>query len=273
MTSPHTRIAQAALLFAIWLLTVDAGAQTLQTLQLQHRTAEELMPLIEPLLRENDAITGRDYTLFIRTDAQTLAQVKTLLAQVDRKARQLLVSVRRGDAGVLEREGVTASGALRGDQTAVAGGVKLETSGARARHSDSGTSSVAVLEGHTAHVSTGTTMPVVTVVAGGRGRSSWGVAATEYRDVGSGFLITPRIAGDSVVLNVEQGSARPRGDGNIDTQRLSTQVRAGLGEWIQLGGVAETSTTTRSGIATRQHSTSDRSSTVWVKVEEIPNAR
>ena len=56
----------------------------------------------------------------------------------------------------------------------------------------------------------------------------------------SGFLVTPRVNGAQVVLDIEQQDERVA-NGSIQTQRLTTQVSGPLGEWIRLGGVNEIS--------------------------------
>ena len=58
----------------------------------------------------------------------------------------------------------------------------------------------------------------------------------------SGFLVTPRVNGTQVVLDIEQQDERVA-NGSVQTQRLTTQVSGPLGEWIRLGGVSESSST------------------------------
>jgi hypothetical protein len=57
-------------------------------------------------------------------------------------------------------------------------------------------------------------------------------------------------------------------NGSIQTQRLTTQVSGTLGDWIQLGGVSESSSSQQRGILSRQYSTSSDDRKVWVKVEK-----
>jgi Bacterial type II and III secretion system protein. len=251
-----------------------AWAQSLETIELQHRTAEEIIPVLQPLLEPGGALSGQGYTLFVRTSAENLSQLRAALQQLDRKQRQLLVSVRRSTAQDMERERIEASGTVRNDRGAVSvnerpssrSGVTVRGNDSRLSTSGSGISSVSVLEGSAAFISSATSVPVVTVVAGGVGRNRWGAASTQYRDLTNGFLVTPRVNGDTVVLDVEQRAEGLR-DGAIKTQQLSTQVSARVGEWIQLGGIEDASSSTQSGIASRRYSTSSNSQSVWVKVD------
>ena len=44
----------------------------LQIIDLKNRPADEIIPVIRPMLKPNDAITGTGFQLFLRTDAKTL---------------------------------------------------------------------------------------------------------------------------------------------------------------------------------------------------------
>ena len=133
------------------LIACVAFAQSLEVIELKHRTAQEIIPVLQPLLAPGGSLTGQDYTLFVRTTSTNLAELKRVVAQLDRAPRQLLVSVRTSAQQDLQRESVQASG-------------EISTRGARARVSGSdtnttrqgeGVSSVIVLEGNAALINHG----------------------------------------------------------------------------------------------------------------------
>lgn len=256
------------------LLAAAAWAQSLQVIDLEHRTAQEVIPILQPLLEPGAALSGQDYKLFVRTSNANLAQLRAALAQIDKQARQLFVSVRQGTEQEIERERASVSGTLRtGD-----GGVSVNerpraNSGVTVRGSDSnyrtqggGVASVQVIEGNSAFISTGTSVPIVTAVAAGGGRRPWAASSTSYRDLSSGFVVTPRVNGQLVILDIDQADERVS-NGSIQTQRLTTQISGPLGEWIQLGGVNESAESNQRGILSRQHTTRSDARTIWVKVE------
>jgi len=263
--SPLAIWTQLLCVLVIGLMAAVASAQSLEVIELKHRPAAEIIPAIQPLIAPGGAVSGKDYTLFVRTTSSNLAEIRRVVAQLDRAQRQLLVSVRTATRQEIEREGIAVSG-------------ELSTRGARARVSGvdaneqverGGIASVAVLEGNSALIDNGSSVPIVTAVIGGGGRRPWIGAQTEYRDLPNGFLVTPRVNGETVVLDIEQRSDAMRG-GRIETQRVQTQVSGRLGEWIPLGGVSSTSTTNQRGIAGRSYSTHADDLTVWVKVDQVP---
>ena len=255
-------------------LVAAVGAQSLEVIDLKHRRAEELIPVLQPLLEPGGALTGQDYKLFVRASATNVAQLRQALAQLDRQPRQLFVSVRRSTQQEIEREGASVAGTVRSGDAAVAvNEPRRSSSGVTVRATDDstndrsvGVASVQVLEGNAAFISSGTSVPIVTAVAGGGGRRPWAAAASSYRNVGSGFLVTPRVANTEVVLEIEQQDEQLR-NGNIRTQSLSTQVRGPIGAWLALGDISESSRSTRSGTLSREYATRADQRSIWVKVE------
>jgi type II secretory pathway component GspD/PulD (secretin) len=258
------------LLFAI----SAASAQSLEVIELKYRTAEEVIPVLQQLVESGGALSGRDYTLFVRTSASNLAQLKGALAQIDRKPRQLLVSVRKSTAEELQREGIDVSGTVRrgrssasvNESPSTGSGVSVRGTNQDHRSSGGGVSSVSVIEGASAFISSGASVPVVTTVIAGGGRRPWAGTSTQYRDLASGFLVTPRVNGNGVVLDIEQREEKLQ-DGVIRNQTLTTQISARMGEWIRLGGIEESASSTQRGVLSRQYSTNSQSHSVWVKVE------
>lgn len=239
-------------------------AQSLQVIDLKYRTAQEVIPVLQPLLEPGGALSGSDYKLFVRASAANVAQLRSVLVQLDRQPRQLLVSVRRATRGVIEREAIAGAAVISNQGV----GVTVQATDAAVQRQDGGVSSVQVLEGNSAYIATGQSVPLVTAIAAG-GRRPWIAASTTYRDVNSGFLVTPRVSGQSVTLDIEQQAQQfGANSGTIQSQSLSTQVRGALNQWIPLGGISESSTSQGSGIAQHQYATQSDDLEVWVKVEE-----
>jgi type II secretory pathway component GspD/PulD (secretin) len=256
------------------LMVTAAWAQALTVIDLKHRRAEELIPVLQPLLEEGGALTGQDYKLFVRASSANVAQLRAAVEQLDRQQRQLLVSVRRSTAQDIQREEASASGTLRTGDAGVSvnerprsgSGVTVRAGERNLQTRDSSLSSVQVLEGSSAFIATGSTVPIVTAVAVRGGRRPFVGGVVEHRNLQRGFMVTPRVNGDEVILEISQQDERATG-GNIQSQSLNTQVIGRLGTWMQLGGVSESSSRTDSGILSRRHSTGGNELSIWVKVE------
>jgi type II secretory pathway component GspD/PulD (secretin) len=258
----------AWVLISVCLIACPVQAQSLEVLDLKYRTAAEVIPVLRPLLEQGGVLSGQDYKLFVRTSPGNLRQLRAALEQIDRKPNQMVVSVRRSTEQEMQRERAGVSGAVsnRGAD------VSVRATASNDRDRSSAIASVQVIEGNAALISSGSDVPIVTSVAAGTGRRPWAGATTSYRSVSSGFLVTPRVNGTQVVLDIEQQDERVA-NGSIQTQRLTTQVSGPLGEWIRLGGVHETSSTQQSGILSRQYSTQSDAREIWVKVDAVPGEK
>lgn len=244
-------------------MVVAAGAQSLEVIDLKYRTAQEVMPLLQPLVESGGALSGSDYKLFVRASAANVAQLRRALLEIDRAPRQLFVSVRRASRETIEREAL-ASTATVGTHGAAA---SISTADAAVHGDENSIAGVHVLEGSSAYIATGQRVPVVTAMATG-GRRPWLAASTTYRDVDSGFLVTPRVSGSRVTLSIEQHAQRQgASDDAVDMQRIATQVSGELGRWIALGGVRDASNHRADEMAAHRYATRSDDLEVWVKVE------
>lgn len=251
------------------LAAVAAHAQQLEILTLRFRNAEQVVPQLQPLVAPGGALTGSGSKLFVRTTPNNLADLKRVLAEIDREPRRLLVSVRRGgdlrrEAGRIGLDGIE----IRNGETTIRGSAYE----ARTRGSEDVAQRVQTIEGELAFISVGRSVPVpvrrrVVTPTG----SVVVTEAVEYRDIDSGFYAQPRVSGDRVTLDITAANDRPGASpGSAETQHLSTTVSGRLGEWIELGGVGQESSAERRDIARYSTRSAQDERRVWLKVEELP---
>ena len=86
-----------------------AQAQELQIIELQYRLADEVIPILQPLLEPGGVLTGTDDMLFVRTSPANFAQIQQALAVIDRKPRQLAISVGQGTVSTEGRSAASGS--------------------------------------------------------------------------------------------------------------------------------------------------------------------
>jgi type II secretory pathway component GspD/PulD (secretin) len=290
MTPTDPRIARgrraAGLVGSITVLLVSgwlavAGAQELQVIELRHRLAEQVLPVLQPLVEPGGVLTGADSMLFVRTSPANLAQIRQAVAALDRRPRQLRVTVGQGtvEAGVdsaVSGAATVGSGDLQvGVDRPPAGtpGVAVVARHHTQRANLRNVSSVTTLEGTETFIAVGESATVSTtqVTPGWAGPGV--VQTTEYRDARTGFYATPRVSGDLVTLDLSPTQQRfdgPPSDRRIATAGVTTQVSGRLGEWIRVGG-SDSADRGESGGLLNWGTRSDAASySVWVKVEEVP---
>lgn len=247
------------LLFAICAIVgVPALAQTgLEIIRLKNRTVEQVLPAIEPLVEPGGSISGERNTLFVRASAANRAELKRALAAIDSAPRRLLVSVRQDDESVASE---TAGGLAvpSGGAGNPARGTTYSTRGEAGGRVDQ---QVQTVEGGRAAIRIGRSLPLqMRQLVYGAG----GVVLSEsvvYRDIGSGFVALPMLAGERVTVEIspqQESLSTAGGDPAIRSSRIITTVAGRLGEWIVLGGSGQnadeagasgTRYSTRTGVA------------------------
>ena len=242
-------------------LTSPLAAEELRLFELQHRSAEELIPMLRPLLPPQAGISGSGNTLMVRSTAQELAQLNEVLQQLDRPSRQLLISVQQGQQGQLSQSGIEVQGKLDQPQTRIYSTRRqqLESQGQQLR----------VSEGHWASIRSGQAVPQIVRSERHDASGSSVQQGVEYRDVESGFEVRPRLSGDQVSLEIRPFTARlsQGGAGLIEQQAVITTITGRLGEWIPIAGV---DTSTRESDSGTIYATRDRqrqTQDVQLKVE------
>jgi len=272
----------AALLFA----GGAHGQYALEILSLRHRTADQVLPVLRPLVAPGGSISGLNSQLIVRTTPDNLAELKQALAAVDTVARKLLISVRQNaDAADTIRGAQVLGTAQIGDRVAIRApgrpappGATVQVQGVRARVYDSTTRSsdritqqVQVMEGGTALIRTGESLPVRTsqVIDTPTGRRT--IQSTELRDIDTGFYVVPHLAGDRVTLEIHTAAdtLQSAATGAVSIQRVQTTVSGRLGEWMEIGGIGQQGQQRDSELLARSTQASAATRQVSVKVDEI----
>jgi type II secretory pathway component GspD/PulD (secretin) len=253
------------LALALALAAPPARAQEMEVFNLRHRTADQVIPILQPLVEPGGAISGLQNQVIVRASRRNLEQIRQALAAIDSAPRRLLISVRQDAAGSLAQRGAAVSGTISNQGSNV--DVRVRDSAA------SGTErvdqQVQGLDGSPAFISIGQSVPVQTgVVTQGPG-GTWVQGGTTIQNYQTGFFVVPRVAGDRVTLEVSTQRDRPTGFGTAQTQALSTVASGRLGEWIALGGVGQSEAQAQRGILSGGQVVSSGGRTIFVRVDEI----
>ena len=238
-------------LLSLVLLVSTVQADSITTIQLLNRPAEEIMPIVKPMLGAGDVITGRGFKIFLRSSPETLAQVREMIDVLDSAAKILQITVFQGNTRTLSaldigvniqiesgdasveigtRTNQNATGSITYSTNNISG--NLNSTSTRIRMEDNPIHQIRVTEGAQGYIETGEQFPYFSganriaprAVAGG----------IEYKNVTTGFYVLPRIHGDNVTLQVspfKNSQSNARG-GNIETQHANTTITGRVGEWL-----------------------------------------
>lgn len=258
-----------ALLAATTFATAIARAETTEVIELQHRTAESLIPVLRPLLAEGDALTGRGATLIVRTSEENLAALRAALKRLDVPLQRLRITVRqdrRDDDTYRDNRA-----AVRADSTGEVD-VRARVLRTERRADDLITQEIQVLAGQRAFISTGQLVPLAdqhVLLLGGYPGVTGGV---RYHDVTRGFYVVPQVVGQQVTLEISpHADAVSRQDGGrIDVQRAHTTVTGVLGEWIEIAGITRSRDIHTGSIVRSTASRDAQTRRILVRVDALP---
>ena len=264
-----------------------AAETVFEIIELRYRTAEELVPVLRPLVEPAGTISAVQNKLIVRAPRENLRELRKLVAQLDTAPRMLLVTVRQDSS----RDSSTRAGGIAGkgkfgdvtvdipptvDPTlpgvGVAdsrGGVELRGGTRETQGTDNADQQLRVMDGREAVIHVGQAVPYTTSSVGPGGSVTENV---QFRDVLTGFVVRPRVQGEQVTLDIspQQESLDAGSDGSVNVSRMSTSVSGRLGEWIDLGAVTQQGTTESRGDFSRSRTDSESQHQVLIKVEVLP---
>ena len=282
-------------------VAMSCYANELEIINLKHRSAEELLPIIRPFLDSDEMVSGMNYQLILRASPRNIEQIKRLLDSIDTRPRRLKVTVMQdvdsdtaasmtemsGSIGVGRNARIAVPGQGNGGVYAGGGSVSVGQGqdavnariiSTRTLENDHKTQQLQVMEGNRALVRTGQTVsvPQRQVIQG-----AWGtqvIDTTQYRDVSSGFYVLPRVNGDQVTLEIstQNDSLAPNPNQNTGSgypvtriQNTSSTVSGHLGEWINVGGLGQQGNVDHSTLTSRSSSQINEQRNVLIKVDEV----
>jgi hypothetical protein len=237
------------------LAVCTSASADLKTVQLHHRTADDVLPLISPLIeKEGGKVTGSGFQMLIEGDKVVISRIDALLQRFDTPPKRLLITLRQNGG----------ESATQSDGTARV----LRT---QRRDRDETDQQLRVEEGHWAAVDMTLRVPVVEQfvdVTGGRGQV---LNTINYKDLSTGFSVRALVNGDQVLVDIASRKAvqDPNLGGAFKTQTAQTTVSGKLGTWLEIGG----DVTAAAGNTHSPLSTADRRAMVQqhilVKVETL----
>jgi len=284
-------------LFLVAVILSPAAATSdmkLEVIPLKHRTVEEMIPILKPLIQPGGTITGMNNQLIIKSTTANLGEIKSVLDRLDSAPRKLMIQVKQGITNRSARTTHDISGRLstnravvdlnndsakeRGDGVIISGKdnkrniIRYQGQNSEWRGSNSGSYRIRATEGYPAYIAVGRSIPIPnsSVYISPEGGVSVN-DSTEYINAESGFYVLPRLQGDEVTLLVAPRLTRvaPGQVPILDVQDVETTARGQLGEWIELGSVDQLSGRHKNKTLSSTGKQSEEFRSVLIKVDEI----
>lgn len=277
--------------FLVCYLPSVAAQLKVEIIPLHHRTADQIIPILSPLVSDGGAITGMNNQLIVKTTPANLEELKKVLASLDKPLHRLMITVRQdidstaardrssingtystGDVTISNssgRRGRTGAGINLTDENG--NSIRLRNNSTHSALADSNDFHVQTVEGQPAWIQTGKSVPVANQTTYIR-RDGVAVQDTvDYQDVTSGFYVIANLNGDNVTLSISPNLSRahPHQGGEFEVQNIQTTVQGRLGEWISIGGIDQSGNHEDESFLSSTRRRNQETRTVLLKVDEI----
>ncbi|MEE4377738.1 MAG: secretin N-terminal domain-containing protein [Candidatus Competibacteraceae bacterium] len=262
-------------LIGLSFIALPTWANSLEIIELRHRSAEEIIPMLRPVLQGQGVVTGRGSQLIVRTTPRLLEQIQAVVNQLDTPRHSLLISVRQLGQTERDRSAGEWSGAVDlGSHGRVeigrgvpGQGVQLGIDSDHRRRNERIAQQVQVLDGGEAYIQVGAQVPRQEryTVRDGAGRREY--STTYYQPLTSGFYVRPRLHGNRVTLEVSPNRQREGFGGQIETHSMYTTVTGRLGEWLEIGASNEQSSARTRALTDYSNASRQEQRRIQLKVE------
>lgn len=268
--------------------TTAMADESIEVIQLHNRSSDDIIPVLQPMVKAGGSITGTGYKLIIKSTPDNIAEIRQLVADLDGALKQLLITVAtsaqvdtmlnssRAQVIVENGDGSAAIGTA-GHSTSPGANINIDSGKinldatilhTQEHHDSPVTQQMRVVEGTWGSIQMGQAIPVRS-----RQRNPDGTVSVtiSYRNVTSGFQVLPRVNQDQVTLQIRPNreNVSAQGGGVIDVQSMETTIRGKIGEWISLGGSTSTTASDSSGIGYSTQTRNAQQDQLWVKVEVL----
>lgn len=237
----------------------------MEVITLQNRPAEEIQPLLMPLLDADDVINGSGFNLIVKTSPERLENLRNLIEKLDTRLHNLMVSVLQDSHKTAEQLNAEAAIAITHSAIRLQG-MAADTRDVGRQHT---AQQIRTLEGKAAHIQTGNLRPVENITVYDSGYGYPGVVSnTQLQEASTGFAAIPRLINqDEIMIDIAPWSDRFLNNGGLATQGIETSIRARLGEWVEIGGTDNQQQSNIQGYTGLNHSTRNHNTRILLKVE------
>ena len=270
-------------LLLAWLigsLSLPVWAQTqLKIITLQHRFAQDLVPVVQPLLGPDGNASAIDNQLLVRAAPERMPAIEQLVASLDAERKNMRITVSHSNVqqGTQQDLGVNGSARVGNGRVVIRNGRRMssEDDGVnvdiRQRDfysSQSGSEFVTVADGQRAFIRVGQRVPYTQQWSMLTQRYLSIQRTTEFQDITTGFAVSPRLINGQVELEITPRIAQLNSAGYMDFEELSTVVRVHPGEWFDLGGTMQARDDVSRAILSSQSGNSNGNSGLQIRVDE-----
>lgn len=246
-----------------------SNESVMEVVPLNNRPASEIQSILHPLLEDSERMVENHSSLIIKASPARQKELKQIIQQLDKPLNNLLISVIQSKTQTAQT--LNASTRLNAKLT----NNRLSING-RARYANTqgiknsdNQQQITTLDGKAAYIKTGKVHPVNNTSIS---YSPYGYPVisnnTQLIEASTGFLVTPRLSGKQVTIEITPWSDNINNSGQLNTQSGHTTIRVNLGEWVEIGGTEENKQSSANSMLSHRYSTANNNMRILIKVDK-----
>lgn len=272
------RILSLLLVLTASILSNNSQADEVAVIRIKYRGAEEVAPIVESLLSPDGhlSVDTRINSLVIVDNPAAIRRVHDYLSRFDVPVERLRIRVRLYEKQTAVQRSTSVDGSASskdwristGRQTKDGVEVNLEN---RRRDQDSVSEYfVMTSSGSSAYIVTGQDIPYQQKWGYRLGRHRKKTGPVIYKQIETGFEVTPQVLGDQVNLKIiPRVTHDDSRDGVIRFHGAQTNIMVPLGQWVEIGGSGGQQNEIVSEILSRRRGEEIMSLTMALMVEKL----
>lgn len=272
------KILSLLLFLTAFILSNVSHADEVAVIRIKYRGAEELASIVQGLLSPDGhlSVDTRVNSLVIVDNPTAIQRVHDYLNRFDVPIEQLRIRVRFYEKQSAARRSASVEGSVSGkDWRITAGkqnkdGVEVNLENRKRDQNSVSEYFVMTSSGSPAYIATGKEIPYRQTWGYRLGRHRKKSGPVTYKQIETGFEVTPRVVGDQVNLQIVPRITHDNTtDGVIRFHGAQTHLMVPLGQWVEIGGSDGQQNEIVSEILSRRRSDEMISLTMAIMVEKI----
>ncbi len=254
----------------IWItllgLAFPAYADKIRTIELQHRLATDVLPLIEPMTDNYTTINGHGNLLIIKSSSQSFNEIEQLVKQLDSKQQSITLTVLRTQRQLADQR--IADEALNIDlQEPQRSSVEINRWSTKSNRERDQQYQARGIEGQPIDIQVGQAIAdkqqqILLYPHGGVAVQQ----TTQYIPLDNGFQARVNILGDQQArVDILPLFSKMQRNGDIITSSLLTTVNGPINQWILIGQTGEQQHQQHNAKTYRSHQ--DEQQWLYLKIE------
>ena len=267
------------MLLILLMVSCYAVAETdFKIMTLQHVFANDLLPIIKPMVGADGEASGINNQLIVRATLERMQDIEAIIAKLDIAKVNRKITVKNSLNVQTQQARVEATGAIKVGKVTVGNDRQASPNSGRveiARNSSSRQKNseqfMNVLDGQRAFIKVGQIVPFTQEWVTITRRYIQIDRTTDWREITTGFAVRPRTIGrpenNQIELEITPRIAKINSQGFVDFEDLKTIIHVKLGDWVDIGGTMQQNDDVSRKMLGIQNSASVKISNLIVKVE------